>query len=50
VFVEVSNATNRANPCCVDFELEEASTGELLAQETEAWLPRVATFGVLWQF
>jgi hypothetical protein len=50
VFVEVSNATNRANPCCVDFDLEEDSGGEFLEQETERWLPRVATFGVLWQF
>jgi outer membrane receptor protein involved in Fe transport len=50
VFVEVSNATNRQNPCCLDFDLEENSSGEYLEQETETWLPRVATFGVLWQF
>jgi hypothetical protein len=50
VFVEVSNATNRQNPCCLDFDLEEDSSGDFLAQETETWLPRVATFGVLWQF
>jgi outer membrane receptor protein involved in Fe transport len=50
VFVEVSNATNRRNPCCVDFDLDEDTSGEILAQETENWLPRVATFGVLWQF
>ena len=50
VFVEVSNATNRQNPCCLDFDLGEDSSGEFLEQETETWLPRVATFGVLWQF
>jgi outer membrane receptor protein involved in Fe transport len=50
VFVEVSNATNRKNPCCLDFDLEEDSGGEFLQQETETWLPRLATFGVLWQF
>jgi outer membrane receptor protein involved in Fe transport len=50
VFVEVSNATNRQNPCCLDFDLEEGSSGGFLEQETEPWLPRVATFGVLWQF
>jgi hypothetical protein len=50
VFVEVSNATNRPNQCCVDFDLEEDSSGEFLEQEYETWLPRVATFGVLWQF
>jgi hypothetical protein len=50
VFIEVSNATNRDNPCCVDFDLEEDVDGEFLEQETETWLPRLATFGVLWQF
>jgi outer membrane receptor protein involved in Fe transport len=50
VFIEVSNATNRQNPCCVDFDLVEDSSGEFLEQETETWLPRVASFGVLWQF
>jgi hypothetical protein len=50
VFVEVSNATNRKNPCCVDFDLEEGANGEFLEQETDTWLPRLATFGVLWQF
>ncbi len=50
VFVELSNATNRKNPCCVDFDLEEDESGELLEQETDYWLPRLATFGVLWQF
>jgi outer membrane receptor protein involved in Fe transport len=50
VFVEVSNATNRENPCCVDFDLDEDASGEFLEQETDLWLPRLATFGVLWQF
>jgi hypothetical protein len=50
VFIEVSNATNRQNPCCVDFDLVDDTSGEFLEQETETWLPRVATFGVLWQF
>ena len=50
VFVEISNATNRENPCCVDFDLEEDASGEFLEQETDYWLPRLATFGVLWQF
>jgi hypothetical protein len=50
VFVEVSNATNRANPCCGDFDLEEGANGVFLEQDTDTWLPRLATFGVLWQF
>jgi hypothetical protein len=50
VFVEISNATNRDNACCVDFDLEEDGSGAFLEQETDTWLPRLATFGVLWQF
>jgi hypothetical protein len=50
VFFEMSNATNRDNPCCADFDLEEEADGVFLEQETDTWLPRLATFGVLWQF
>ena len=50
VFFEMSNATNRDNPCCVDFDLEEEHRRQFLEQETDTWLPRLATFGVLWQF
>jgi outer membrane receptor protein involved in Fe transport len=50
VFVEVSNATNRDNPCCGDFDLEIDENGAFLEQETDSWLPRLATFGILWQF
>jgi hypothetical protein len=48
VFVEISNATNRENPCCVDFDLDEAPTGELLEEETDmhplAVLTRATSF------
>lgn len=50
VFFEMSNATNRGNPCCVEFDLEEDAGSAFLEQETDTWLPRLATFGVLWQF
>lgn len=50
VFVEVSNATNRDNPCCGDFDLEIDENGVFLEQDTDTWLPRLATFGILWQF
>jgi outer membrane receptor protein involved in Fe transport len=50
VFVEVSNAANRSNPCCGDFDLEEGDDGAYLEHDTDAWLPRLATFGILWQF
>ena len=51
VFVEISNATNRENPCCVDFDLEEDASGDCSSSRKRiTWLPRLATFGVLWQF
>jgi outer membrane receptor protein involved in Fe transport len=50
-FVEISNATDRANPCCGDFDLEEDSTGNLLLErDTEHWLPRLGSVGVVWKF
>jgi hypothetical protein len=51
VYFEISNATNRENPCCGDFDLEEDGHGGLLLeQDTDSWLPRLVSFGVLWQF
>jgi hypothetical protein len=51
VFFEISNATGRANPCCVDFDLEEDPAGRLfLEQSTDHWLPRLMSLGVLWKF
>ena len=50
VFVEVSNAANRDNPCCADFDLERGDDGVFLEHDIETWLPRLATFGIRWQF
>jgi hypothetical protein len=51
VFFEVSNATNRENPCCSDFDLDEDDSGRIVLDEgTDLWLPRLASFGVLWEF
>jgi outer membrane receptor protein involved in Fe transport len=51
VFLEVSNATNRENPCCGEFDLEEDDAGGMfLEQDTDNWLPRLASFGLLWKF
>ena len=50
-FIEISNVTNRANPCCGDFDLEEHSAGHVfLEQDTDDWLPRLGSVGVLWKF
>ena len=53
-FVEISNLTNRRNPCCLDWDLvEDETTGEL-SQELERgidyWMPVLPAVGVLWEF
>lgn len=51
-FLEVSNATNRGNACCLDFDLEEdEDTGEIeLERGVDNWLPLLPAVGVLWTF
>jgi outer membrane receptor protein involved in Fe transport len=50
-FVELTNALNRRNPCCIDFEIRTDADGKLvLQQEYRHWLPLVPSFGVLWQY
>jgi hypothetical protein len=41
--LELTNATNRENPCCTS--LEESSTEESLTAETENWLPTIVNLG-----
>jgi outer membrane receptor protein involved in Fe transport len=51
-FVELTNALNFDNPCCLEYEVD-VGPGALvrgLALETDDWLPVVPSFGVLWQF
>jgi len=50
-FFELSNATNRDNPCCVDFGLEEDPDGNVfLRQDDEFWFPLLPAVGILWEF
>jgi len=50
-FVEVTNALDRRNPCCTDFDYEVAADGSVvLEQELRHWLPLVPSIGVLWKF
>jgi len=51
-FLEVSNATDRRNVCCLDFDLEEdEDTGELVFERgVDYWLPFLPAIGVLWTF
>ena len=51
-FFEVSNLTNRRNPCCLDFDFEEdEDTGEdVFERGIDYWTPLLPAIGVLWEF
>ena len=51
-FLEVSNLTNRQNPCCLDFDFEEdEDTGEdVFERGVDYWMPLLPAIGVLWEF
>jgi hypothetical protein len=50
-FLEISNATNRRNQCCVDWDLAENGSGsESLERGLDYWLPLIPAVGVLWEF
>lgn len=50
-FVEVTNATSRENPCCVDYEAVTDSNGAISYRaDTDTWLPLVPNIGVLWRY
>jgi hypothetical protein len=49
--VEVTNATNRRNPCCTDLEYDANPGGApALERELRHWLPLIPSVGVLWKF
>ena len=51
VFVEVNNATSRANACCVKYEVARNPDGSLsYSREEDSWLPLVPSAGVLWRY
>ena len=50
-FFEVTNATNRRNECCIDYDLDDDDDGNVLLDRTvEHWLPIIPAIGVLWEF
>jgi hypothetical protein len=50
-FVEISNATDRSNPCCVSYEVVTEPDGSVrVDREVDSWLPLVPSAGVLWRF
>lgn len=52
VFLEVSNALNRSNDCCVEYEVEdEDEDGELeLDVHPRSYLPITPSLGFVWRF
>ena len=46
-FLEISNASNRANPCCTEYSV--ADDGALVSNGRN-WLPLVPSLGVVWRF
>jgi len=51
VFLELTNATNRNNPCCADYDIEEDEQGNTyLDRAVEDWLPLLPAVGVHWTF
>lgn len=51
VFVEVSNALDRQNPCCVDFDLDYDEAGvPSVERQQDYWLPLVPAIGFILEF
>jgi hypothetical protein len=50
-FFEVTNATNRDNPCCIDYDIDEDAAGEAFLDRTvDYWLPLLPAIGLHWAF
>ncbi len=45
-FVEVSNATNRRNECCHDWDVDDGD----LELSRDYWMPLLPAIGILWEF
>jgi outer membrane receptor protein involved in Fe transport len=51
VFAEITNAFDRRNPCCIDFQFGTSNDGSReLEREYRHWLPLVPSIGVLWRY
>jgi len=51
VFAEVTNATSRENPCCVQYEPVSQPDGtSVYARDVDSWLPLVPNVGFLWRY
>jgi outer membrane receptor protein involved in Fe transport len=50
VYLELTNATNRRNECCVEYEFNDESGEPGLETETTPYLPLLPNLGVVWEF
>jgi outer membrane receptor protein involved in Fe transport len=51
VFVELNNALDRENACCVHYDVEEGADGSLIyTRDLDTWLPLIPSLGVLWRY
>jgi outer membrane receptor protein involved in Fe transport len=50
VYLELTNATNRRNDCCVEYEFNDESGEPGLEIETTPYLPLLPNLGVVWEF
>jgi outer membrane receptor protein involved in Fe transport len=50
VFLEATNLTNRANDCCVEYEIEDEEDGLLLDVAAVESTPLIPSLGFVWQF
>jgi len=50
-FLEVSNISNRENPCCTRYSMRIDASGEsVIDADKSNWLPLVPSLGVVWRF
>jgi hypothetical protein len=50
IFFEISNALNRRNSCCTEYELDDESEEPVLVTESIRSLPLLPSLGVIWRF
>jgi TonB dependent receptor/TonB-dependent Receptor Plug Domain len=48
-YFEVTNLTNRSNPCCVEYQVTETAPPTLV-RDNDHWLPLLPSVGVLWRY
>lgn len=49
-FLEVTNATNRDNPCCTDYDIDDEVDPPRLDRTLDYWVPIIPAVGILWEF